>query len=112
VTTYREVYEHGDFAPWNIIQTNTGLVPFDFEYFEEIGLEYLDELKYHVQIENLLKAKTGLELIDSISAKVNISEFQIMFQIFLIKEILTKTKGNESIGLEESLLQLLATRAV
>ena len=26
---YHEVYEHGDFAPWNIVKTNEGLAAFD-----------------------------------------------------------------------------------
>ena len=52
---YLEVYEHGDFAPWNLMVTEKGIIPFDFEYFEEFGLEYLDEIKYHFQIEHFLK---------------------------------------------------------
>ena len=33
---------HGDFAPWNLITHNNKVTPFDFEYFEETGLEFLD----------------------------------------------------------------------
>lgn len=109
--SYKEVYEHGDFAPWNIIQTNNGLVPFDFEYFEEIGLEYMDELKYHHQIETLLHIKEGVSLIDSISRKVNISDFEILYQIFLIKEILRKTKINESIVCENTILNMVVVKS-
>lgn len=108
--TYKEVYEHGDFAPWNIIQTNNGLVPFDFEYFEENGLQYMDELKYHHQIENLLNLKEGEELIDSISSKINIPEFIILYQIFLIKEILSKIKINESVEIEKTLLRIISDK--
>ncbi|WP_282074664.1 hypothetical protein [Maribacter aquivivus] len=105
---YKEVYEHGDFAPWNIIQTDTGLVPFDFEYFEETGLEYMDELKYHHQIETLLNLKEGEQLIDSISSKINIPDFKILYQIFLIKEILRKIKIKESVENEKILLNIIS----
>ena len=108
---YKEVYEHGDFAPWNIIQTSEGLVPFDFEYSEEVGLEYLDELKYHFQIEHLLNAKNGNTLIESIAAKVNIPDFKTLIQIFLIKEILMKNKVNESVDFENSLLHIIANKS-
>ncbi len=103
---YLEVFEHGDFAPWNLIYTKQGLIPFDFEYFEEYGLEYLDEIKYHFQIENLLHGKVGIELIKTISLNVGIEEFGVIFKIFLIKEIINKIESNESSAFEKSLLKL------
>ena len=103
--TYKEVYEHGDFAPWNLIQTSTGIIPIDFEYFVENGLEYLDEIKYHFQINYLLNGLIGLKLINTIRLQVPIEEFDIVFQIFLLKEIVNKQSLNESITLEESLLK-------
>ena len=103
---YLEVFEHGDFAPWNLIQTEDACIPFDFEYFKEEGLEYLDEIKYHFQIEHLLNGKTGLELIDIISSKVTIKEFMIIFQIYLIKEIINKHETSESYNFESSLLKI------
>jgi hypothetical protein len=104
---YHEVFEHGDFAPWNLIQSQKKCVPFDFEYFEEEGLEYLDAIKYHFQIEHLLNGKTGFELIDAMSSKVNIKEFMIIFQIFLIKEIINKHETSESYNFESSLLKII-----
>ena len=54
---YLEVFEHGDFAPWNLIQTKENILPFDYEYFEENGLQFLDELMYHFRVITLLKGK-------------------------------------------------------
>ncbi|MBU2947826.1 hypothetical protein [Zobellia uliginosa] len=108
---YLEVYEHGDFAPWNLIQTKEGLTPFDFEYFEEKGLEYLDKIKYHFQIENLLNKKEGLVLIKALSEKIKLEEFNLIFQVFLMKEILNKFTYNESFKLETELLQFLKEKS-
>ena len=104
---YFEVYEHGDFAPWNLMKTKIGIVPFDFEYFEEDGLEYLDEFKYHFQIERLLNNKNGKSIIKSISKVITIEEFTLFFNIFLFKEILTKKKEQSSYDFEISVLKIL-----
>ena len=101
---YKEVYEHGDFAPWNIIRTSKGLVPFDFEYYTADGLEYLDEIKFNFQIEHLLNGKKGINLIESISKKIEIAEFEIIFQIFLLKEIVHKKLEDQSYEMEMALL--------
>ena len=103
--TYLEVFEHGDFAPWNLIKNENGIIPFDFEYFEECGLEYLDEFKYYFQIENLLNKRIGLELIKTLKSILNIKEFNIILQVFLIKEIVNKHGANESYEFENSLLK-------
>ena len=102
---YLEVFEHGDFAPWNLIRTEKGVIPFDFEYFEEQGLEHMDELKYHFQIENLLHGRKGKALIEVISSNVTIKEFDLIFKIFLIKEIVNKYGVGESYALENTLLK-------
>jgi len=106
-TSYFEVFEHGDFAPWNLIKTAKGIVLFDFEYFEERGLEHMDELKYHFQVVNLLHGKKGKALINAVSSKVNIQEFALIFQIFLIKEIVNKNEAKELYDFENSLLKTL-----
>lgn len=104
---YYEVFEHGDFAPWNLIKTKSGLVPFDLEYSEESGLEHLDVLKYHFQKQHLLYNKSGNILITAIDKATNILEFDLIFQIFLIKEIILKAEDNESFNLESSLLKTM-----
>ena len=104
---YKEVFEHGDFAPWNIMKIENGVVPFDFEYFEEQGLEYLDEIKYHFQIQTLLNKKEDDILLNDIKYKVPIKDFNLIFTIFLIKEVLQKKANNTSIKLEIKLLKLL-----
>jgi len=104
---YSVVYEHGDFAPWNLIKTADDIVPFDFEYFDENGLEHLDELKFHFQELTLLHQKKGKSLISSIASKVDFEEFDCIFQLFLLKEIINKTKSGEIIETELSLLKQL-----
>lgn len=106
---YKEVYEHGDFAPWNIIQMSDKIIPIDFEYFVENGLEYLDEIKYHFQINHLLLKKNGFKLINAIASKVNILEFIIIFQIFLIKEIINKHESSKSYDFENLLLKKITS---
>ena len=107
-TTYKEVLEHGDFAPWNLIKTKErGLIAFDFEYFHDNGLEFLDELKYHYQVENLLKKKKGEDLLLSLKNKLDIIEFEFIFSVFLIKEICNKEELAEDYSQEEFLLNLL-----
>lgn len=102
---YKEVFEHGDFAPWNLIRTKKGLVPFDFEYFTENGLEHLDDIKFHYQVEFLLKGKRGTNLINAISEKVEVAEFHIIFPVFLVKEILIKNETSEDFIYEFDLLK-------
>ena len=104
---YSLVYEHGDFAPWNLVKTAKGIVPFDFEYFEEEGIEHFDELKYHFQEQHLLHKKTGKNLILAIESKIDIDEFNTIFTLFLLKEIALKKNNVESIEEEISLLKQL-----
>lgn len=104
---YHEAYEHGDFAPWNLLYSNGKVIPFDFEFFVEKGIDYFDEIKYNFQIENLLNKKNGKDLINSISTKVNIIEFNIIFIIFLMKEIIENKKASTSYNQELSLINLL-----
>ncbi len=104
---YLEVYEHGDFAPWNLIRTEQGIVPFDFEYFEKNGLQYLDEIKYHFRIEHLLNNKNGMDLVEAVAVNVPIDEFKVLFQIFLIKEIIRIHEVKDNYGFELSLLNTL-----
>ena len=87
---YRLVYEHGDFAPWNIVKVKDDYVPFDFEYFVEDGLEYFDLIKYYYQIGNLLEKKTNDELKKYIYSKIKFDEIEIIYELYLIKENIMK----------------------
>lgn len=107
VQKYKEVYEHGDFAPWNLIRTATRTVAFDFEYFEEKGLQYLDEIKFHFQEQRLLEGKNGDNLVNTIRSKVSIEEFDLFFRIFLIKELCRLYEDGENALLEENLISIL-----
>ncbi len=101
---YLVCFEHGDFTPWNIVKQEDGFVPFDFEYFVKNGIEYFDLIKYYYQVGTLLKHYNGHELIGYILSKLNIPEKFIIFKIYLIKEILIKTKEGQNYNFEEELL--------
>ncbi|MAC83448.1 MAG: hypothetical protein CL624_04870 [Arcobacter sp.] len=102
------VYEHGDFAPWNIIKNeNNELKLFDFEYFVEDGLEYMDLIKYHFQIESLLNQKKGNELINIILNKLNTENKNLIFKIYLYKEIMIKHTEKVEYENEINLLELM-----
>jgi len=108
--SYRLVYEHGDFAPWNIIQLEEKYIPFDFEYFEENGLEYFDLIKYYYQIGKLLNSMKNEELILYISKQINIEEIEILLELYLIKEIILSKKENMNYEFEENMLKILEDR--
>lgn len=104
---YKEVYEHGDFAPWNLIQIAKGILPFDFEYFFKDGMEFFDEIKYHFQIVNLIEGKSGEQLIKTLSSRIDLDEFLVVMELFLVKEILIKVEENKPYNLETELIQYL-----
>ncbi|WP_201352039.1 hypothetical protein [Hydrogenimonas urashimensis] len=106
-TKYFLVYEHGDFAPWNIINTSKGTVPFDFEYFVEDGLEYFDLIKYHYQIGKLLKGMRPDTLANYVIEKILVDEANILLKLFLAKEILVKMEECEDYGFEQKMLDFL-----
>lgn len=99
---YLEVYEHGDFAPWNIIKSSNNCVPFDFEYFEEKGLEYMDLIKYFYQVGRLLRNYSKLKLVNYITNNIRITEIDL-----LIKEILKRKNDKENYQFEKELLKII-----
>lgn len=110
-STFLEVYEHGDFAPWNLIRTAEGLQAFDFEYFVEVGLEFMDEIKYHFQIAHHLKGLSGKPLLDAVIDSVNSEKIKLLLHFYLLKEIMLKTEEGISVNLEMQLLELLDEKA-
>lgn len=85
---FHEVYEHGDFAPWNIMKKpEGGYELFDFEYFGTEGLEYLDLIKYYYQVGSLLQHKKGNALVQYILNSISHPFAKELLIIFLIKEI-------------------------
>lgn len=104
---YALVYEHGDFAPWNVVNVGGKYVPFDFEYFCENGLEHLDLIKYYYQIGTLLKKYENLKLIDFLEKNIDITEFDLLFKVFLVKEVVRCKEENESCEFEVNLLGFL-----
>ena len=104
---YSLVYEHGDFAPWNILKVKEEYIPFDFEYFVEDGLEYLDMIKYYYQIGILLENKEEEELYKFVKKKVDIVEFKELFELYLIKEIVRKKEENESLEFEKNMIRTM-----
>lgn len=105
---YKLVYEHGDFAPWNIIEDNEGNIKlFDLEYFIKDGIEYLDKFNYYYQTEKLLKKLETNELITSLKTKIKIREFDIIFGTFLVNKILYKVKEDSPFNNEIELLKII-----
>ena len=104
---YEEVYEHGDFAPWNIVKTKDGFSAFDFEYFTEKGLEYFDLIKYHFQIGRLLKRKSKEELYNYVSKKIKIKEINEVFSLFLLKEIMVAANQQKKALFEKEMLKFI-----
>ncbi len=93
---YTEVFEHGDFAPWNMIEDKGEVHLFDFEFFEQQGLEYFDLIKYHFQIGRLLRRKQGQALVHYVEERVDIVEIKLLFSLFLIKEVTwLRTEGKD-----------------
>lgn len=105
--SYLEVYEHGDFAPWNIVKTKDGFTAFDFEYFSEKGLEYFDLIKYHFQIGRLLKGKDKEDLVDYVSEKIKLKEIKIMLSLFLLKEIMIASNQQKKSDFETEMLNFI-----
>lgn len=105
---YHEVYEHGDFAPWNLIVNNEKITAFDFEYFEEKGLEFLDEIKYYFQVEYLINNNKNSSLIKTLSSKLNHVEFNNLMIVFLLKEIIIKKQNLENFDMYDSLIKIIA----
>jgi hypothetical protein len=87
---YKLVYEHGDFAPWNIVKVKDEYIPFDLEYFEEDGLEYFDLIKYYYSIGSLLKSKDNIELKNFVCSSINAKEIESIYEIYIIKEKILK----------------------
>ena len=104
---YFEAFEHGDFAPWNIVKTKQGFTAFDFEYFVENGLEYLDSIKYHFQVARLLKSKTKEDLFKYISQKINAKEITELLTVFLLKEIMVAVNQQKKYDFESEMLNFI-----
>ena len=104
---YKEVYEHGDFAPWNIVKTKEGFTAFDFEYFTEKGLEYFDLIKYHFQVGRLLKGKNKEDLFNYVSQKIKIKEIAEMLTLFLLKEIMVASEQQKTYHFEKEMLNFI-----
>ncbi len=106
-THYKLVYEHGDFAPWNIIKVKDKYIPFDFEFFVEDGLEYFDIIKYYYQIGKLLESKDNKELYIFVKEKIYILEFKELFELFLLKEIARQSEEGEAFEFEENMIKIM-----
>lgn len=108
---YSLVFEHGDLAPWNIFEDLDGNIKlFDFEYFENNGLEFMDKFNYYYQTGILLKKMKYQELFEFLKIKIQIEEFYIMFAIFLIKKIISKIKEESNYNQELDFLKKVSKK--
>jgi hypothetical protein len=102
--SFEEVYEHGDFALWNIGETNNNqLTAFDFEYFIFRGIENFDLIKYHFLHFYLIKKYKGLKLYNSVKSSVDIDNFNVLFLLFIIKELLISSNNKYASDLKNIL---------
>lgn len=104
---YEICYEHGDLAPWNCYDINGEHGVFDFEYFEEDGIEGFDLLRYAYSIA-LLKGKNLKERLQNIddfyqSIGERLDSFLLIF--FLCDEINRKAEENLDYAELENYLQ-------
>jgi hypothetical protein len=105
---FKVVYEHGDFAEWNILKaTNNKILLFDFEYFEENGLEYMDLFKYYFQRATLIEKNSGYALIAYMQSRIDSPSFFKLFNIYLLKEIVTRAVEKMDISKEITLIKQL-----
>lgn len=94
---YALVFEHGDFAPWNIVEVDGVLIPYDFEYFVEDGLENFDLIKYFFQVGRLIEKKEASELITYIFNNIGLYEKELLLIVYLVKELIrNKEEGIDS----------------
>lgn len=104
---YHLAYEHGDYAPWNIINHKESVVPIDFEHFVEDGIEYFDLIKYHYQYAKLILKHDALESIAYVKREVQIKELEIIFVLFIINEILLLSNEKQTCDLEYAIVKEL-----
>ena len=64
-------------------------------------------IKYHYQIESLLHGNSKDSLIKAVINKIDCPEANLLFQVFLIKEIIRKKQESESYFFEHDLLMII-----
>jgi hypothetical protein len=101
------VYEHGDFAPWNIINNNGECYSFDLEHFIEDGIECFDLIKYYYQTGRLLKRLDCSKLVVFIQENIISPDISDLLKLFLIKEVLVKIAEGEGFSFEEQMLEYM-----
>jgi thiamine kinase-like enzyme len=100
-------YEHGDFAPWNILKSDGELALIDFEYFKADGIQEFDLIKYYYQIGSLLKKHKKQQLISYVESNTKLKYFSSFFKLYLLKEVCIKLKEKKITTEEYDLLKLL-----
>ena len=104
---FKLVYEHGDFAPWNVISKFNTIHLIDFEYFVENGIEYFDLIKYYYQIYTLLYKYSNLQIVENILDKLDNKHNKEIFILFLLKEIVLKVNRGIDKSKEDDILKIL-----
>lgn len=104
---YRLVFEHGDFARWNIIKTSNKLVLIDLENFCKNGLEHFDALKYFYQDSKLLRKDNVAGIISYVQRKYSFGGFSQIFALMLVKEALLLKSDDQDFSLEIEIMKEL-----
>lgn len=103
-TRYTIDYEHGDFTPWNIIATTTGPALIDFEHFNDQGISLFDTLKFFYQQCKLIMKLDPDEVYLYLKHRIKTEDFDNIFVIFIINEILILEVDKQSCALEYKLI--------
>ena len=101
---YFQAFEHGDLAKWNCFKAEGVLQLFDFEYFEEDGIEYLDLINYLYQEYKLLNKLTPPSIYINIKNSINLPEFHIIFLVFLCKLAAQQVSEKQDITYEKKII--------
>jgi len=92
-SNYSLVYEHGDFAAWNMQYTDSNYRLIDFEFFEENGIEGMDLCKFYytndLYINNTPLNKVANRVLNNLDANL-----KSIFFIFLLNEVLIRLENN------------------
>ena len=103
---FKLVYEHGDFAPWNIISKSNKIHLIDLNILLRIN-RIFDLIKYYYQSYTLLYKYSNLQLVDNILNKIDNRHNKEIFILFLLKEIILKIKRGISRSREDEIIKIL-----
>lgn len=104
--TFYSCFEHGDFAPWNIIVDNGSLEVIDLEFCCVEGIEGMDEIKFRYCIGRYIKGASYEEILDLLNEQLTEKLVKYILPMFLIKEINYRKEMGHEFSYELNVLKL------